>query len=182
MTRLEIAARILAGWAANPNVSGKNEEAAAVALSLADALLTAAGETPGDQYAAGFRAAVDRAAKVAESVPYVGGVKGDVAWREACDAIRALAPAAPGARREGDVATLTTCQASRGDGECVHAQCPSSQKGDRMFGDCPLPWSVDEVDEDAPCWCNVRFGWTCCPAHVPVGENKKRARRAKETT
>lgn len=95
MTRLEIAARILAGWAANPNVSGKNEEAAAVALSLADALLTAAGETPGDQYAAGFRAAVDRAAKVAESVPYVGGVKGDVAWREACDAIRALAPAAP---------------------------------------------------------------------------------------
>ena len=95
MTRLEIAARILAGWAANPNVRGTNEEAAAGALSLADALLAAAGETPGDQYAAGFRAAVDRAAKVAESVPYVGGVKGDVAWREACDAIRALAPAAP---------------------------------------------------------------------------------------
>lgn len=54
MTRLEIAARILAGWAANPpNVSGKNEEAAAVSLALADALLAAAGETaPADQYAA----------------------------------------------------------------------------------------------------------------------------------
>ena len=42
MTRLEIAARILAGWAANPNVRGTNEEAAAGALSLADALLAAA--------------------------------------------------------------------------------------------------------------------------------------------
>lgn len=42
MTRLEIAAGIIAGWAANPNVSGTNEEAAAVSLALADALLAAA--------------------------------------------------------------------------------------------------------------------------------------------
>lgn len=67
MTRLEIATKVLQCWAANPHMRGTNEEAAAV----------------------------DRAAKVAESVPYIGGVKGDIAWREACDAIRALAPDAP---------------------------------------------------------------------------------------
>lgn len=43
---------------------------------------------------------------------------------------------------------LIRCQASMGDGECVHAKCPSSVKGDRLFGVCPLPWG--ERDERDP--------------------------------
>lgn len=46
MTRLEIATKVLQGWAANPHMRGTNEEAAAVALALADALLAAAAEKP----------------------------------------------------------------------------------------------------------------------------------------
>lgn len=46
MTRLEIAARLLAGWVANPDEDGTHKDAAAGALALADVLLDAAGETP----------------------------------------------------------------------------------------------------------------------------------------
>lgn len=43
---------------------------------------------------------------------------------------------------------LVRCQASMGDGECIHEKCPASVKGDRLFGTCPLPWA--DRDEAPP--------------------------------
>ena len=81
---------------------------------------------------AGFREAREAAAKVAESVPYVGGVRGDVAWREACDAIRALAPAETHAIAHAECGR----PAIPGDPESGPADCDCACRGSAKQADC----------------------------------------------
>lgn len=114
---------------------GKSGEAARVlfdALTAAEAKVAKLEAEVAKAREAGFREAREQAAKVAESVPYVGGVKGEVAWREACDAIRALAPAETHAIAHAECGR----PAIPGDPESGPADCDCACRGSAKQADC----------------------------------------------
>ena len=168
MTRLEIATRLLAGWAANPNERGTAEAAAKTALFLADALLAAA-EKPAEGAgcnghgevsalmqdgsrqtdACPFCVGAGRAEKPAEAAPVVCGEK--------CEGADG---ACPGRRDATHYETLPSVGTTRhpccGHAECCKLDAPGSRwiryplaKSTRAEKPAPvaaLPWVVRRRD------------------------------------